>query len=83
MPCSHSADCVRLGRYGQEKQVEIGTVSLARSAVGTTVALEYEGNPTISQGKLNISTKIGKNDGRMEEERSTHKEILPVVIDVT
>ena len=43
------AACVRLVRYGQGKQVAIGTVSGALSAVGTTVDLAYEGNPTISQ----------------------------------
>ena len=45
------AYCVSLGRYGQVKQVAIGTVSGALSAVGTTVALAYEDNPTKAQGE--------------------------------
>ena len=40
-----------LGRYGQGKQVAIGTVSWALSVVGTTVALAYEGNRKKYQGE--------------------------------
>ena len=45
------AACVLSGCYGQGKQVSISTVSGALSAVGTTVALAYEGNPTKDQGE--------------------------------
>ena len=43
--------CVSSGRYGQGKQVAIGTVSGALLDVGTTVALAYEGNTTKAQGE--------------------------------
>ena len=45
------AACVRLGRYGQGKQVAIATVSEALSANGMTVALAYEDNSTKAQGE--------------------------------
>ena len=63
---------VRSDRYGQGKQVAIGTVSGAILDAGTTVALSYEGNPKKAQDEKNISTKISTNDGRMEKGGSTH-----------
>ena len=42
------------GRYGRGKQVAIGTVSGALLAVGTKVALAYEGNPKKYQGKKSL-----------------------------
>ena len=52
--------CVRLGLYGQGKQVAIGTVSGALSAVGTTVALAYEGNPARAQGEKILVPRLSQ-----------------------
>ena len=54
------AACVRSGRYGQGKKIAIGTFYEALSAVGTTVALTYEGNPTKSQGKKILVTRLAQ-----------------------
>ena len=43
--------CVRSGRYGQGKQVSIGTFSGALLSVATTVDLAYDGNTTKAQGE--------------------------------
>ena len=54
------AACVRLGRYGQGKQVGIGTVSEALLAVGTTVVLAYEVNLTKSQGRKTLVPQLAQ-----------------------
>ena len=48
------ATCVRSVCYGQGKKVAIGTVSGVLSAVYTTVALAYEGNPKNAQGEKTL-----------------------------
>ena len=54
------AACVRSGRYSLGKQVAIGTVSGALSAVGTMVALAYEGNSTKSQGEKTLVPRLAQ-----------------------
>ena len=54
------ADCVLLGRYGQGKQVAVGTVSGDLLAVGTNVDLAYEGNPTKTQGKKPLVPRLAQ-----------------------
>ena len=54
------AACVNSGRYGRGKQVEIGTVSGALSAVGTAVAFAYEVNPAKAQGKKTLVPILAK-----------------------
>ena len=52
--------CVRLGRYGQIKQVQIGTLSGAFLAVGKTVAFAYEGNTTNAQGDKSLVPRLAQ-----------------------
>ena len=72
-----------MGRYGQGKQVAIGTVSGALSAVGTTVTLAYEGNTTKAQGKKSLVPRLEQTmEGWRKEDPPTKKKILGE-IDVT
>ena len=43
-----------------KKKVAIGTVTGALSAVGTTVALAYEGNPTKAQGGKTLVPRLAQ-----------------------
>ena len=76
------AACVRSGRYGWEKQVAIGTVSGALSAVSTTVALAYEGNTTKAQDKKTLLPRLAQMIEEWRKEDSPTKKKLPVGIDV-
>ena len=60
-----------LGPLWLSKKVEIGTVSGALSAVVTTPLWPMKAIPQKFKAKK-FSTKIGKNDGRMEEGGSTN-----------
>ena len=76
------AACVRLGRYGQGKNFAIDTVSGVLSAVGTSVALAYKGNPTKAQGEKSLVPRLAQTtEGRRKEDPPTKKKI-PVGIDV-
>ena len=76
------AACIYSGRYGQGKQVTIGTVSGALSAVGTEVALAYEGNHTKAQGEKSLVPRLAQTmEGCRKEDPPTKKK-LPVVIGV-
>ena len=65
--------CVRLGRYGQGKQVTIGTVSGALSGIGTTVALDYEGNPTNAHDKKTLVPRLAQLMGGLRKKDSPIK----------
>ena len=70
------AACVRLSRYGLGKKVAIGTVPGALSAVGTMVALAYEGNPTKSQGEKILVPRLAQMiEGWRKEDPPTKKNI--------
>ena len=75
------AACILLGRYGRGKKVEIGRVSEAFLAVGVTVALAYEGNPTKAQGKKTLVTQLAQIMEGRRKEYPPSKEKLPVGID--
>ena len=77
------AACVRMGRYGQGKQVAIGTVYGALLAVGATVALAYEGNTTKSQGEKHLVPRLVQIMEVWRKEDSPTKIKFPVGIDVT
>ena len=74
--------CVCSGRYGRGKQVAIGTVSGALSAVGRTVALAYEGNPIKSQGYTYLVPRLAQTMEVFRKEDPPTKKKLPVGIDV-
>ena len=68
--------CVRSSRYGQGKQVAIGTVYGALSAVGQTVALAYGGNPTKAQGEKTLVPLLAQIiEGWRKEDPPTKKKI--------
>ena len=68
------AACVRLGRYGKLKQVTIGIVSGALSAVGTTIALAYKDNPTKAQGEKILVPRLAQiMEGWRKEDPPTKK----------
>ena len=68
------AACVLLGRYGQGKQVAIGTVSGELSDVGTMVDLAYEGNPTKVQVEKTLVPRLAKiMEGWRKEDPPTKK----------
>ena len=68
------AACVRSVRYGRGKQVAIFTVSEALSAVGTTVALAYEGNTTKAQGEKYLLPLLAQMmEGWRKEDPPTKK----------
>ena len=76
------AACVCSGRYGRGKQVAIGTLYGSLSAIGMTVALSYEVNPTKSQGeKISIPRLAQMMEGWRKEDPPTKKK-LSVGIDV-
>ena len=76
------AACVRSGRYDQGKQVATVTVSGALSAVGTMVALAYEGNPTMAQGEKYLVPRFAQMmEGWRKEDPPTKKKI-PMGIDL-
>ena len=76
------AACVRLGRYDQGKQVATVTVSGALSAVGTMIALAYEGNPTKAQGEKTLLPQLAQMMEGWRKEDPPTKGKLPVGIDV-
>ena len=68
------AACIHSVQYGQGKQVTIGTVSGALSAVGTGVALAYEGNHTKAQGEKSLVPRLAQTmEGCRKEDPSTKK----------
>ena len=74
--------CVHSGRYGQGKQVAIGTVSGALLAVGTTIDLAYEINPTKSQGEKTLVPRLAQMMEVWRKEDPPTKKKLPVGINV-
>ena len=76
------AACVHLGRYGQGKQVAIGTVSGELSDVGTTVDLAYEGNPTKVQVEKSLVPILAQMMEGWRKEDSPTKIKMTVGIDV-
>ena len=76
------AACVRLGRYVRCKQLAIGTVSEALSAVGDTFALAYEGKPIKAQGNKDLVPRLAEIMEGWRKEDPPTKNKLPVVIDV-
>ena len=74
--------CVRLGRYGQGKKFEIGTVSGAISAVGRTVDLAYERNSKKSQDEETLVPILTQRMEGWRKEDPPTKEKFPVGIDL-
>ena len=64
-------------------KVIVGTVSVALSAIDTTVALAYKGNPTKAQGRKTLVPRLAQMmEGRRKEDPPTKKK-NPVGIDVS
>ena len=67
---AHARDAMVKG-----KKVAIVTVSGALSAVGTTVALAYEGNPTKAQSEKTLLPRLAKMmEGWRNEDPPTKKD---------
>ena len=74
--------CVRLVLYDRGGEVAIGTVSGALSAVGMTVALAYEGNPTTAQGEKTLVPRLAQMMEGWKKEDPSAKKTISVGIDV-
>ena len=70
------------GYYGRQKQVRAGTVSGALTAVGQTIALVHERNPTKSATSEKFAPRLQQMlDGWRKDDPATAKK-LPVEADV-
>ena len=73
---------VRSGAYGRKKQVRVGTVSSALSAIGTTISLVRGVNPTKIEHSNNLIPRLAQMlSGWKKMDPPTIKK-LPVAIDV-
>ena len=66
----------------RKKKVAIGTVSGSLSAVGTKVALAYEGKPTKAQGEKTVVPQLSQMMEERRKEDPPTKKKFPVGIDV-
>ena len=76
------AVCIHSGRYGRGKKYIIGTVSVALSAIGTAVALAYEGILTKAQGNKYLLPRMAQTMEEWRKEDTPTKKNIPVGIGV-
>ena len=73
---------VRSGVYGRGKQVQVGTVSSAITAIGTTIALARGVNPTKVEQTNNLLPRLAQMMAGWKKADPPTVKKLPVAIDV-